>query len=189
MGNFFSNEYLNFDRIIDDDNQIIIGIISPRDSNPLSTQGIKIGLNSNIYRLEKFIETNNSLTFEYEFGIILTLSRRSSQIIIHLKNPILNTYIIKPMDNKIRATFKPIMFGYYSFDYDKIPEFISFNLINTNKIESINSRIETDSKIKFKTNSEKESENKIKINELAEEILESIEEIIDHNNSQDNDNK
>ena len=127
MGNYFSSENLNFDRIIDEEYQIFIGIVSHKDPNPLSSQAIKIGLNGKIKRLEKFIETQNNLTFEFESGIVLTLTKRNNEIIINLNDPNTETNIIKNMDKVIRLYYKSLNFGFFSFEFDKIQKFISIN--------------------------------------------------------------
>jgi hypothetical protein len=125
MGNSFS-EYFIFERLIDGENQIVIGILSSdkkNSKNPYSSQGIKIGSNGQIKRLQNFIETQNSLIFEYEDNIVLTLTKREGNIIINLKQPDTKT-IIKPMDLVCRDFFKTIGFGDLSSEYDLIPDFI-----------------------------------------------------------------
>ena len=95
------------------------------EPNPLSSQAIKIGLNGTINRLEKFIQNQNNLTFEFESGIILTLSKRNKEIIINLKDPNTDKNIIKHMDDIIRIFFKSIDLSFNSFEFDKIQDFIN----------------------------------------------------------------
>jgi hypothetical protein len=77
-----------------------------------------------LYRLEKFIETPNSLIFEYESNTSMTLLKREKDIIINIKEQDTNTNIIKPMDSIVREIFKPIKWSNLATEYDKIPEFI-----------------------------------------------------------------
>lgn len=131
MGNYSSafnisnNEYLKQDRLIDGENKIYIGVVSHKlYSNPYSSQAIRIGDFGKLYRLEKFIETPNSLIFEYESNTSMTLSKREKDIIVNIKEPDTNTLIIKPMDSIVREIFKPIQWSNLANEYDKIPEFI-----------------------------------------------------------------
>ena len=125
MGNLFSIETFISDRIIDKEYNIFIGIVKGNKTNPLSTQAIKIGLNGTIKRLEKMIENQNNITYEFESEIILTLTKRNNEIIINLKDPTTNKNIIKNMDKPIRLYFKSIDNGFSSFEFDKIKNFIS----------------------------------------------------------------
>ena len=77
MGNLYS-EHLKLDRLIDNDNKIFLGIVSPKFSNPLSTQAIKIGHNGKIFRLEKLLETNTFRKFWGLFFFFLKLPASSS---------------------------------------------------------------------------------------------------------------
>lgn len=131
MGNYSSvfnivnNKYLKQDRLIDGENKIFIGIVSTKPpTNPYSSQAIRIGDFGKLYRLEKFIETPNSLIFEYESNTSMVLSKRENDIIINVKEPETNTHFIKPMDSIVREIFKPIKWGTLANEYDKIPKFI-----------------------------------------------------------------
>lgn len=125
MGNLiFGYESLKFDRMIDGESQIIIGIVSKKEPNPYSSQAIVIGLGGRIKRLESFEETDNYLKFEYESNITMSLTKRNKDIIIHIKDPENEINIIKPMTMICREIFTPIKFGDYSVEYDKIPNFI-----------------------------------------------------------------
>jgi len=119
-------EYFKSERLIDAESKIYIGIVSPL-SNPLSGQAIRIGHNGKLKRLEKFIETSNSLIYEFELDTVLTLSKRDKEIIINLKEPN-KKHLIKLMNSITRELFKPIKWNMTSFDFDKIPEFINSNL-------------------------------------------------------------
>lgn len=125
LNNYNNFEYLKQDRLIDGENKIYIGVVSPRPrTNPYSSQAIRIGDEGKLRRLEKFIETPNSLIFEYESNTSMVLSKREKDVIINIKEPDTNTQVIKPMDSIVREIFKPIKWGNLASEYDKIPEFI-----------------------------------------------------------------
>lgn len=135
FNNYDNYEYLKQDRLIDGENKIFIGVVSPKPpTNPYSSQAIRIGDFGKLYRLEKFIETPSSLIFEYETNTSMTLSKRDNEIIMNIKVPHTNTNIIKPMDSIVKEIFKPIKFGNLANEYDKIPGFIrpKFEDIKTN---------------------------------------------------------
>ena len=117
-------ESLKRDRIIDDETDIFIGIVNKQNTNPYSTQAIRIGLGGKLKRLESFEETDNYLKFNYESNTTMCLTKKNNDIIINIKEPENNINIIKPMDPNCRELFKPIKFSNLSDEYDKIPEFI-----------------------------------------------------------------
>ena len=92
MGNI-TPEILKFERLVDNELNITIGIVShdnssnPYSSNPYSSQVIKIGDNCDLLRLTNFIETSNSLVFEYHDDTTLSFTKRNSNIILHIKYP------------------------------------------------------------------------------------------------------
>lgn len=125
QGFIFNQEYMVIERLIDGENQVTIGIVHQKDAqNPLSGQAIKVGLDGKLKRLEKFIETPNSLTYEFESNTVLTLSKRDKDIIINLKEPDTQIHLIKPMDLIVRKISKPISWRTLSEDFDKIPDFV-----------------------------------------------------------------
>lgn len=128
MGNFiFGPESLKFDRMIDGELQIMVGIVAKKEPNPYSSQAIVIGLGGKIKRLQSFEQTDNYLKFEYEGNTIMSLTKRNKDIIINLKVPENEINITKPMASICREIFKPIGFGDLSIEYDKIPNFIRPN--------------------------------------------------------------
>lgn len=130
MGNTTNNksynsiETLKTDRLIDAENNIYIGIVSKNQSNPYSSQAIRIGIDGKLKRLEKFIELDNNLIFEYEDNTTMTLSKKNNDIIINVKEPDTSTNIIKPMDQITRKIYKDISWKTMSDEYDKIQNFI-----------------------------------------------------------------
>lgn len=129
MGNkqsFYGNfgETLKIDRLIDAEHNIYIGIVGKKQSNPYSSQAIRIGLDGKLRRLERFIELENNLIFEYEDNTLMTLSKKNNEIIINVKEPETSTNIIKPMNQINRKVFKEIGLKTMSDEYDKIPNFV-----------------------------------------------------------------
>ena len=130
MGNTLNNisynsiETLKTDRLIDAENNIYIGIVSKKQSNPYSSQAIRIGIDGKLKRLEKFIELDNNLIFEYEDNTTMTLSKKNNDIIINVSEPNTSTNIIKPMDQITRKIYKDISWKTMSDEYDKIQNFI-----------------------------------------------------------------
>jgi hypothetical protein len=125
MGNsIFGQEFLQFDRMIDGESQIAIGIVSKKEPNPYSSQAIRIGLDGKLKRLETFEQTDNYLKFNYESNTTMTLIKRNKDVIINIKEPENEINMIKPMTSICREIFKPIKFGEFSLEYDKIPDFI-----------------------------------------------------------------
>lgn len=127
MGNYYPifvryNEFSQ-ERLIDGENKIYIGIIAPK-TNPHSSQAIKIGEYGVIKRLENFIETSNSLIFQYEMDTQMVLTKRKDEIIIYIKDEQKNNTICKTMEPLCREIFRPIDYGDCSIEYDKIPNFI-----------------------------------------------------------------
>ena len=104
-----------------------MGIVSPKDSNPYSSQAIRIGLDGKLRRLESFTETSECLKYEFEADTVLTLSKRDKDIVILIKEPETNIKIIKPMDLICREIFKPICWGNLGTELDKIPDFVRVN--------------------------------------------------------------
>ena len=125
---FNPHECLKFDRIIDGENQIYVGVIgSPNKSNPYSSQGMRIGIDGRLHRLENFIETSNSLTYEFDSNTTLCVTKRNGEILLNIKEPETSTHIIKPMDRINVDFFKPIKFSNLSTEIDKLNDFIKPN--------------------------------------------------------------
>lgn len=117
-------ETLKKDRLIDGENGVYIGIVSKSKLNPYSSQAIRIGVDGKLKRLEKFIELDNNLIYEYEDNTTMTLSKKNNDIVINIKEPATSTNIVKPMDNVVRGMFKEIKWNTMSDEYDKISKFI-----------------------------------------------------------------
>jgi hypothetical protein len=115
---------LKIERIIDSDFNIYIGIVATQPNNPLSAQAIRIGNDGKIKRLKKYIQSINSISYEFENDTILTLTKRNGDIIINIKESDTNKYYIKMMSDIIRTTFKPIKMSNCSDEFDEIYNFI-----------------------------------------------------------------
>ena len=121
----FNYETLKKDRLIDAEHIIYIGIVEKKQSNPHSSQAIRIGTYGKLRRLERFIELDKNLIFEYEGNTVMTLSKKNDNIIINIKEPETSTNIIKPMNQDCINVFRKIGWNTMSDEYDKIPNFIS----------------------------------------------------------------
>lgn len=122
------NECLKFDKVIDVEEEIYIGILpnfkNSKNLNPYSSQAIRIGKNSNAVRLIEFTECTNSLKFDYEFNITMQLTKKNNDIILNIHDPTQDKHIIKLMDPICIKFMKPIYFDKLSVEYDKIATFI-----------------------------------------------------------------
>lgn len=129
MGNIFNkpftfnksnNDYkdycLKFDRILDTDNQVYIGI-GKKD------QVIRFGDYKNKYhRLMLCTEYKNKLQYEFENNVTMTLEKIENNIqlgVVDLRN---KKVIIKNIDPIIVKMYKPISLLPLSEDLDKIHE-------------------------------------------------------------------
>lgn len=126
MGNFKSNtnDSLKFERILDAENDIYIGIGSACKDK--TVQAIRIGKYNNYHRLNYFKESENKLKYEFENDIILILKKEDSNIEFNLVSLNNNTIITKNIDPIIIKFFKPINFASYEFDkiYDMFKKFV-----------------------------------------------------------------
>lgn len=113
---------LKFDRILDAENQIFVGIGTrkkPEDKHK-SLQVIRIGdYTHKYYRLLDFKEKENKLKYSFENNIILILKKTNENIVMLELIDLNNDRIIsKPIDSFIIKRFKKI--GLASDELDKI---------------------------------------------------------------------
>lgn len=133
MGNkpSYIDNCIKFDRILDNEHQIYIGIGSTESTK--SHQVIQFGDSKhNYYRLIYFDENENKLTYHFENqigsdgNIIMILEKNGNDIILHISSltpiPGIGRNIKKIMDPIIRKHFKKINFD--SYEFDKIFDFI-----------------------------------------------------------------
>lgn len=106
-------DYLPPNRLED---TIRVGVLGKSDStNPMSSQGIRIG-DSEAFRLQSFHDGTDSLTYNFEKGVSLTLMKRRDSIVYNLKTPELD--VTKEIYPGIIKMFKPISMA--SEELDKI---------------------------------------------------------------------
>lgn len=133
MGNSFNNppsyidNCLKFDRILDADNQVYLGIGIGHSSLKISSQAIRFGdFRNKYYRLHNFTQENgDKLSYNFEDDVLLTLKKDENRIkmeLIKLNNPN-KIHIIKDVDPVIVKMFKPIKF--LSYEIDKICDLFS----------------------------------------------------------------
>jgi hypothetical protein len=113
------------DRTLDEENRIYVGIVQPVGSIPYSNQALQLGRGylSHKYRLQNFIENNNSLVYEFEYDYKLTLTKRNSDIIICIRQD--DKYKLITMDILTRKNFKPFGKDDTTFEFNKLYEFIA----------------------------------------------------------------
>lgn len=120
------NQYLKIERILAAqcdflppnrfEDTIRVGIVgNSNPENPLGSQAIRIG-DSDAYRLQSFQGTDESLVYNFEKNITLTLMKRRDSFVYHLKTPELD--VTKEIYPGIVKMFKPI--GMASDELDKI---------------------------------------------------------------------
>lgn len=130
ISNYIEQDFLNFERCIDDETQTFIGILYNTSnpitnlSNPISAQAIKIGSNGKIKRLKTFYESDNYIKFEYESNISLTINKKNKEIIIYIRDPQNRINIQKPIKSTDIEIYKPFNLDEFSIEYDKIENFI-----------------------------------------------------------------
>jgi hypothetical protein len=112
---------LKFDRILDDENQVYIGISS--SDKYKNVQVIRIGDSNNYNRLINFTEKENKLRYDFENNVTLILRKNESNIHMKLFDLNNNKIISKRIESTIIKNFKPINFE--SSELDKI-----YNLLN-----------------------------------------------------------
>lgn len=127
MGNGNTNTYPEFNKVIDNDNNLYFGIIdAPPNSSPYSNQALQIGRGNSkrIYTRENFTENTNSLVYEFNRERTLTFTKRhNNTIVIMLKS---DTYIEinKVMDVSLIDTFTPFNEEANAFEFNKLYNFI-----------------------------------------------------------------
>lgn len=95
---------LKFDRILDAENQIYIGIGSrdQYDDKQISLQVIRIGDYTNkYYRLLQFTESENKLKYEFEDDVTLTLKKVQDDIEMAINNDEFGRFMKKRAGNDI----------------------------------------------------------------------------------------
>jgi hypothetical protein len=126
----YTDNCLKFDRILDAENQIYVGIGTRRIlygldlESDISLQVIRIGDYTNkYYRLLNFTEKENKLKYEFENDIMLILKKiNENNIQLELFDLNNNRFISKEIDPVIIKNFKTIHLLSISNELDKIYE-------------------------------------------------------------------
>ena len=84
-------------------------------SNPLENQGIRIG-DSDIHSLKSFTQANDSLTYEFDQNIKLTVFKRRDSIVYNLKTDTLD--VTREVNPAVAKFYKPISMD--SIEIDKL---------------------------------------------------------------------
>lgn len=114
----YSNNSLLFDRILDAEDQIHIGIVG-KNGNETEMQVIRIGDYKNTNnRLLHFTEENNKLKYVFENDIKMVLFKKVGNIHMELFNLNNNKFISKQINPIIVKNYKTISFS--SNELDKI---------------------------------------------------------------------
>jgi hypothetical protein len=128
MGNKSSkvNDYidcLKFERVLDSENKISIGIGSIDENKSL--QVLRIGdSGKKYYILLSLTENENKLTYEFEDNIIMTLEKENNNILITISSITTGTIMSKYIDPLLIKHYKKIDF--VSYELDKIYDFIKY---------------------------------------------------------------
>lgn len=136
MGNAIyepQNYCLKFDRILDGENQIFIGI--GENAQGLSSQVIRFGDYKNkYYRLQEFYEDNNKLLYKFEDNIYMSIENDNKNIHLAVTDPRNKQPITKCIDSFIIKHHKAIHLSTMSKELDKIYDlFEEYKKNNTNK--------------------------------------------------------
>lgn len=121
-----SNDFcLKFDRILDGENQIYIGV--GRTGINETSQVIRIGdMYNKYYKLINFSEKEKQLQYEFEDNVKMTLENNDKDFLIEIDNLPGKKSISKNIDPIIVQNFKPIKLSNVTDDFDKI-----YNLFNS----------------------------------------------------------
>lgn len=133
MGNIlFGGPSMIIDRIIvAEPHRIEVGVCGAvgKEDNPYKTQVIRVN-NGSLKSLTSFVETNNSLIYEFEDNTTLKLIKKENDIVYHIKSTsgaggieytIEHTSNMHPL---VRRMWKKISLK--SEELDKISDFVKF---------------------------------------------------------------
>jgi hypothetical protein len=121
MGNNYSyiDNCLKFERILDSEYQVYIGIASL--DKGLTSQVLRIGdYHSKYFRLQEFRQDENILYYYFENNVSMTLEKHGEYILMDIVG--CKNEISKPLHPVIVKTYKPIGLSNMSNEIDKIYE-------------------------------------------------------------------
>jgi len=134
----YIDNVLKFDRILDADHKIYIGIGKQNVENPTqSLQVIRIGDYTNkYYRLLNFKEEENKLKYTFENDIILILKKTNeNNVLLKLVDLCNNIIISKNIDPIIIKFFKPISLSKTSDEFDKIHKLFNTDFESLSRVK------------------------------------------------------
>jgi len=115
------NGFLKFDRILDAENQIYIGIGNQLPDKSKSLQVIRIGdYHTKYNRLIHFVEKENKLEYEFENNITMKLEKIRDEIHMDISDLNNNKNYSKQIDPLIQKYFKKIKLSNTSDELDRI---------------------------------------------------------------------
>lgn len=119
---------MKFDRVLDGEEMLYIGIACSNLPNPISSQVIRHGVFGKMRRMENFIEMENGVEYIYEDNVKLSVSKNKNngQIMLNYVSPSENVQIMKPMNETCVKVFKPIQFSTLSKEYDTMGKILGF---------------------------------------------------------------
>lgn len=116
---------MKFERVLDGEEMLYIGIASSNLPNPLSSQVIRHGIFGKTRRLENFIEHENGMEYVYEDNVKLFVNKsKDGKVMLNYVSPCENTEIMKPMNETCVKVFKPIQFSTLSKEYDTLEKIL-----------------------------------------------------------------
>lgn len=115
------NNCLNFDRILDADHKVYIGIGK-------TFQVIRFGdWNNRYHKMIKCSEDVNKLTYDFENDITMTLEKSENNIIMNINDSYNKRVFAKIIDPIVVKHFKKIRLSDTSDDFDKIYDLFHSN--------------------------------------------------------------
>ncbi len=127
MGNKVTHQSLTFDRVIDGDSGIYVGVNGFQDPDyPMSKQKLLIQDENQYRKLKFFTKTESGLTYEFEDNVILRFYKNNDGVYYNLKHPNKKIDETKLMNKTVREWYKKIEFN--SNELDQI-----YDLINQKK--------------------------------------------------------
>ncbi len=123
MGNKQTHESLMFDRVIDGESGIWVGVNGTEEpNNPMSKQKLHIQ-GEPFKKLKFFSKTDTNLTYEFENDITLRFYKNSQGIYYNLIHPSKNINETKIMNDIVKRHFKKI--GFNSNELDHIYDLVN----------------------------------------------------------------
>lgn len=117
------DNFILFERIIDEENKIYIGIYE--NSQVIVFDYNKNNNSNKLYKLIKLTEKENQLEYEFENNIIMILEKKEYYYTINIKNMPNQKSLYKIINPIIIKYFTPIGISTVSYEFDKMYELFS----------------------------------------------------------------